>query len=220
MKSKPCPHCQQPAISCWTKLQVSPSQGRSCMACGGGVSVAGLPTLCTYVICILGLAVGFALPHLVFGSMPLPWLGVASFLSVVLVQLPIWLLFCRWVPLVAFVPPMRVPQRMPLRGGALSDARVAAVLQQIEAELRRIGVLVGDIKPAEIVHSAFGMNEMAFEQWLARVFLPQAREAQRTGQWPGSSQVGTFAVRNFDGSEEHEHLTNLLCEFDAIIEGR
>jgi uncharacterized protein YqcC (DUF446 family) len=91
-------------------------------------------------------------------------------------------------------------------------------LGKIEAELRHLGLLVGPIQPAQVVRSAFGMGEMPFEQWLAKVFLPRAYEAAATNQWPPKSQVGIAAIRNFDGQNECAYLVTLLCELDQQIE--
>jgi uncharacterized protein YqcC (DUF446 family) len=97
---------------------------------------------------------------------------------------------------------------------------LATQLQRIEAELRRLGLLVGDVGPAEPVRAAFGMGEMTFEQWLARVFLPRALEAAAADDWPRASNVGTAAIRNLDGRDECAALVALLCEFDRLVEAR
>lgn len=91
-------------------------------------------------------------------------------------------------------------------------------LDAIEAELRRLGWLTGEVGEAEPVSSAFGMGEMTFEHWLARVFLPRAREAVAERDLPRSSQVGVAAIRNFDGRDEAEALVSILCEFDQGVE--
>jgi uncharacterized protein YqcC (DUF446 family) len=90
-------------------------------------------------------------------------------------------------------------------------------LAEIEAELRRLGFLVGDVTVARPVTSAFGLEDMPFEHWLAYVFLPRAREAIAARSLPASSSVGTMALRNFDGYSDADKLVRLLCEFDALI---
>jgi len=94
------------------------------------------------------------------------------------------------------------------------------LLNSIQVELRRLGLLVGPIQAPEIVHSAFGMAEMSFEQWLVRVFLPRAYQAAETDQWPSESQVGVAALRNLDGRTEYDSLVALLCEFDDSVQAR
>lgn len=98
----------------------------------------------------------------------------------------------------------------------MNDTRTE-LLVSIEAELRRLGVLQGPIEAPVEVRSAFGMNEMPFEQWLARVFLPRALEASSSGAWPAQSQVAVMAARNFDGQPEMGSLVRLLAEFDAQV---
>lgn len=94
------------------------------------------------------------------------------------------------------------------------------LLNSIESELRQLGLLVGPIQAPEIVHSAFGMAEMPFEHWLARVFLPRAYQAIEANQLPAESHVGAAALRNLDGRTEYDSLVALLCEFDHSVQTR
>ena len=100
----------------------------------------------------------------------------------------------------------------------MDDIDPVTRLERIEAELRRLGVLVGPLAPAIEVHSPFGMAEMPFEHWLAKVFLPRAYEAAESGRWPSRSQVGVAALRNFDGCDAYDGLVRLLCAFDESVE--
>jgi uncharacterized protein YqcC (DUF446 family) len=90
-------------------------------------------------------------------------------------------------------------------------------LDQIEAELRRVNLLDGPAQKIDGVSSAFGNGQISFEQWLGKVFLPNARTAALSGAIPTQSQVGVAAFRNFDGYEEMETLIALLCEFDQAV---
>ena len=72
-------------------------------------------------------------------------------------------------------------------------------LDEIEHELRRLKFLIGEVTVARPVTSAFGLRDMPFENWLAYVFLPRAREAIATRNLPGSSSVGIVAMRNLEG---------------------
>ena len=90
-------------------------------------------------------------------------------------------------------------------------------LDAIEAELRRLGYLEGDIQPVENVTAAFGNGQMSFEQWLAHVFLPNARAAVESEDLPASSSVGTAAIRNLDGNSEAGELISMLIQFDECI---
>ena len=91
-------------------------------------------------------------------------------------------------------------------------------LDAIEAQLRTLGWLTGEVGEPQRVNSAFGSEEMPFEHWLARVFLPRAREAVAERDLPASSQVGVAAIRNFDGRDDASELVSLLCEFDEAVE--
>jgi uncharacterized protein YqcC (DUF446 family) len=91
-------------------------------------------------------------------------------------------------------------------------------LDAIEAELRSLGYLKGEVGEPERVDSAFGMNEMSFEGWLARVFVPAARQRIAEKDLPDESQVGTAAIKNLDGCDEAAELVSLLCEFDQAVE--
>ncbi|MBU6405420.1 MAG: YqcC family protein [Betaproteobacteria bacterium] len=99
----------------------------------------------------------------------------------------------------------------------MEESTLTKLLDAIEFELRRLGYLHGPNQPAIHVTSAFGYDQMAFEQWLGSVFLPRARPAVATSELPASSQVAVAAYRNFDGVEEANDLIGLLGKFDAAI---
>ncbi|HMK09285.1 MAG TPA: YqcC family protein [Anaerolineales bacterium] len=100
--------------------------------------------------------------------------------------------------------------------------RVTQKLDEIEAEMHSIGLWQTSPLRADQLDfsSAFGADTMAFSQWLQFIFLPRAREAIAANRFPRSSNVGTQAIREFDTEPNAAHLTNLLNEFDALIEGR
>lgn len=95
---------------------------------------------------------------------------------------------------------------------------VSRKLDEIETELRRLGWLTPHSAGPAVVDAAFGGASMAFEQWLAQVFLPAARAAIAARDLPSTSQVGVAAVRNFDGQDEMNNLAALLGEFDRMVE--
>ena len=96
-------------------------------------------------------------------------------------------------------------------------AALSKKLDRIEAELRRLGFLVGEVGPPRAVTSAFGLQDMPFEYWLSHVFLPRAREAVALQRLPESSSVAVMAVRNLDGHPDTDTLIGLLGEFDRMI---
>jgi uncharacterized protein YqcC (DUF446 family) len=65
---------------------------------------------------------------------------------------------------------------------------------------------------------AFGLNTMAYAQWLRFVFVPNVQALiAEGGPWPTSSSVAAQAVREFDGDYESEGLIRALGEFDALF---
>ena len=98
---------------------------------------------------------------------------------------------------------------------------IAAKLGEIEAEMRAIGFWQSSPpRPDQLDFSAaFGADKMAFSQWLQFVFIPRVREAIALNRYPGSSAVGTQAIREFDTDPKAARLTTLLAEFDALFPG-
>lgn len=95
---------------------------------------------------------------------------------------------------------------------------ISKKLDEIEAEMRKQGINIPEDPVPKQVRSAFGGAEIAFEQWLASVFLPAARKAVADRDLPKGSQVGVAAMRNFDGYDEKEDLASLLFRFDHMVE--
>jgi uncharacterized protein YqcC (DUF446 family) len=91
-------------------------------------------------------------------------------------------------------------------------------LNEIENEIKNLGLWVQSVSEPVQVNSAFGGAEMPFEHWLALVFLPAARKAITENILPKRSQVGVAAMRNFDGSDEMNNLVSLLGKFDHAVE--
>ena len=63
----------------------------------------------------------------------------------------------------------------------------------------------------------------SFELWLQCIFLPNARDAAKKGEYPQQSQVGLMAMRQYDYHshvEEAQNLVSLLNKFDKIVEGK
>jgi uncharacterized protein YqcC (DUF446 family) len=119
-------------------------------------------------------------------------------------------------------------RRINLRGGVAAVSRVppdyaavAAKLDEIEAEMRRIGMWQGQPpRPEQFSFTqAFAMDTMAFDQWLQFVFVPRVREivAARSA-FPPYSQVAVQAVREFDAHPlDTSRLHTLLHEFDRLF---
>lgn len=97
---------------------------------------------------------------------------------------------------------------------------VAGYVDQIEAEMRRVGMWQEkSLRPEQLnFKKAFAMDTMAFSQWLQFIFIPRVREAIAANSFPKSSSVGAQAVREFDGHPNADRLVTLLSEFDALFE--
>lgn len=101
-------------------------------------------------------------------------------------------------------------------------ASLAALLDAVEAELRRIGWWSADPPP---LREQFARGELrsfldapSFELWLQCVFLPNARAAVAADALPPSSSVGVMAMRQYDYHShvpEAQDLLALLSRFDA-----
>lgn len=86
---------------------------------------------------------------------------------------------------------------------------------RVEAEMTRIG-LWGEPVTAP-PRGAFGSENMAFEQWLQSVFLPNVRRAAAVNRFPPESYVAVAATRNFDGWSEAQPLIGLLQKIDDAV---
>lgn len=98
------------------------------------------------------------------------------------------------------------------------EPRADRLATAIEAELRRLQCWREDppsFDPAR--DGPFGMNSMAFEQWLQVVLVPSLRDvAKGTRSMPSSSQVSVHAIREFDGRDDRGELLALLQQVDAL----
>ncbi|HVU12463.1 MAG TPA: YqcC family protein [Phototrophicaceae bacterium] len=98
---------------------------------------------------------------------------------------------------------------------------VARQADAIEAEMKRIGFWQDTpLKPEQYdFRAAFAGDTMAFPQWLQFIFLPRVRDIiARRGQFPPSSQVAAYAIREFDTySQDTSTLHQLLYDFDHLF---
>ncbi|HLL76066.1 MAG TPA: YqcC family protein [Pyrinomonadaceae bacterium] len=119
-------------------------------------------------------------------------------------------------------------RRISLRGNLMTApqnppdyAAVAAKLDEIEAEMKRIGMWQEQPLPPEqyAFRQAFAGDTMAFDQWLQFILLPRAREIVSTrGRFPPFSEVSAQAAREFDTHPlDTSRLQTLLYEFDRLF---
>lgn len=104
-------------------------------------------------------------------------------------------------------------------------AAIAQQLDAIEAEMKAIGFWTDDAPDLrdEVASGKITsyLDAPGFELWLQTIFLPNAREAVKTDQFPATSQVGLMAMRQYDYHSfvpEAQNLLGLLYEFDRLVE--
>ena len=102
----------------------------------------------------------------------------------------------------------------------LSDA--LKKLDEIEAEMRRVGYWFDSLEPASgACGTKFNsaLDAPSFQLWLQCVFLPNARAAANEGSLPARSQAGEIARRQFMSktqAPEARKLFGLIQEFDEL----
>ena len=105
-------------------------------------------------------------------------------------------------------------------GAAARLAALAPHIDDLEAELRRIGRWQATPPPPERMNftQAFGMDTLAFTEWLQWVFVPAAR-SMLAGErpLPESSMVGVHSWREFDGDDEARMLCSILTRVDTAV---
>ena len=100
-------------------------------------------------------------------------------------------------------------------------AELRALLDEVEAELRRLGWWTDPPPPLRERYASGELRSFldapSFELWLQCIFLPNAREAVASDALPGSSSVGVMAMRQYDYHSEMPEafpLMRLLQRFD------
>ncbi len=103
-------------------------------------------------------------------------------------------------------------------------AALAAKIDAIEAEMRRIGYWADTPPDLLAEYEAGRMNTYldapSFELWLQCVFIPNARDAVNADDLPGGSDVGLMAMRQYDYHShvpEAQNLLAMLNEFDRLV---
>jgi uncharacterized protein YqcC (DUF446 family) len=100
---------------------------------------------------------------------------------------------------------------------------VASKIDEIEAEMRRMGVWQSQpLTPEQLdFKEPFGMDLLTLEQWLQFIFIPNVKDIIVTkGEFPSGSQVGDHAFREWVmwGSRDNvEPLIQLLRQFDSLF---
>ena len=103
----------------------------------------------------------------------------------------------------------------------ISYEAVALKIQEIEAELKRLGRWMPESPPPEAFENMgpFGMNTMAPEQWLQFVLIPRVNEIiAAKGEFPAADSIAAYFVKNLDGDEQAGPLCRLIIEFNSLFD--
>jgi len=100
----------------------------------------------------------------------------------------------------------------------------SVLIPRIETEMKRLEMWSEDPPPllemADRGELKSYLDAPSFELWLQCVFLERAKECVKTDTWPQGSQVGTMALRSFDGREDTGDLQLALETFDQLVQQR
>ena len=116
-------------------------------------------------------------------------------------------------------------RRLPAPASPQALASIAASIDRIEAEMKRIGYWSADPPDlqAEVRDGRLAsyLDAPSFELWLQQVFVPNARRAVADHALPRESRVGVMAMRQYDYHAfvpEAQGLLAALRDFDAAVE--
>jgi uncharacterized protein YqcC (DUF446 family) len=87
---------------------------------------------------------------------------------------------------------------------------------EIEAELKSLGLWASHLASSVSIESAFGADQLSFEEWIQAVLLPRLRNIDIGGCLPNSSNLAIAGIRNFDGLPNVDRLLDLLAKVDAL----
>lgn len=96
---------------------------------------------------------------------------------------------------------------------------VAVAAAELEAALRALGWWSDEPPTPERMdfHAAFGIDKLAFSEWLQWVLLPRIEEGLAGAGLPTHSEVAAHAVREFDGLWDAEPVIAALRTLDDAI---
>jgi uncharacterized protein YqcC (DUF446 family) len=93
-------------------------------------------------------------------------------------------------------------------------------IQEIEDMMEKLGYWQTEPLAPEAYDfkMAFGIDTMAFSQWLQFILVPRVHEIIETkGEFPPESHVAAQAVRELSGDPEGSELVRVLAEFDDLF---
>lgn len=92
----------------------------------------------------------------------------------------------------------------------------------LETELHRRGQWQSTKLPDAAFEDmgTFGARTMSFQQWLQLVLIPRLQSIVADhAEFPPSSLLATYAVRELDGDPESDRLIELLRQIDELVNG-
>jgi uncharacterized protein YqcC (DUF446 family) len=92
----------------------------------------------------------------------------------------------------------------------------SSLADQIEAELKKLGLWNDHISAKVTLKAAFGSDQLSFEDWLQSVLLARLRGASAQKDLPTSSNLHIAGIRNFDGLRNTDRLLSLLAMVDNL----
>src|SRR5262245_5137187 len=104
------------------------------------------------------------------------------------------------------------------------DAEALKLLDQVEAEMRRVGYWSSALEQPDAMCGAkfrSYLDAPSFPLWLQGLFLPNARAAALEGSLPRRSQAGEIARRQYAAyvdAPEARRLFELIQAFDDLCQ--
>jgi uncharacterized protein YqcC (DUF446 family) len=92
----------------------------------------------------------------------------------------------------------------------------SSLANQIEAELKKLGLWNEHISAKVTQKAAFGADQLSFEEWLQSVLLARLRGARAQNALSTSSNLHIAGIRNFDGLRNTDRLLSLLAMVDDL----
>lgn len=87
---------------------------------------------------------------------------------------------------------------------------------RIEDEMRRLHLWNESLSVRSLPTSAFGGNDLSFEEWLQAVLLPRLRDTQ-LDRLRQTSNLAIAGIRNLDGLEGTDKLIERLGAVDSLV---
>jgi uncharacterized protein YqcC (DUF446 family) len=122
----------------------------------------------------------------------------------------------RFALLISLLPPPNDSRVNVTKTNKDNSETASSLADQIEAELRKLGLWNDHISAMITQKAAFGADQLTFEAWLQSVLLARLRGASAQMDLPTSSNLHIAGIRNFDGLRNTHRLLSLLAMVDDL----